>query len=440
MNLVVSIEHRFDQTPDGMVWTQTMFARPFWSRYLTVFDHVRVVARLHAVASVPETWQRADGDGVSFAALPFYLGPWQYLRRRRRLTEAAVAAVEPGDAVIFRAPSTIATQIEPALRRAGHPYGVEVLGDPYDVFAPGAVRHPLRRFFRWWFPKKLTLLCAGATVTGYVTEHALQRRYPPALGAFTTYYSDVELSEGTFVPEPRAPRREGTFTLVTVGSLAQMYKAPDVQIDAIAQLVKEGLDVRLVVVGDGKHRPELAERAAALGIAERVVFRGQLTAGAAVRAELDAADIFCMPSRTEGMPRAMIEAMARGLPCIGSTMGGIPELLPAEDMAPPGDVAALVETIRAVVTDPERRARMSARNLARARDYGEDELRARRTSFYRALHERTEAWRGREGGPEEPLPRPLPEAERGAGMNPLPYREGQGVGSPANDENTYARF
>lgn len=397
MNLVVSIEHRFDRTPDGAIWTQTMFARTFWSRYLAVFDHVRVVARLHAVASVPETWQRADGDGVSFAALPFYIGPWQYLRQRRRLTEAAVAAVGPTDAVIFRAPSAIAGQIEPALRRAGHPYGVEALGDPYDVFAPGAVRHPLRPFFRWWFPKKMRRLCAGATATGYVTELALQRRYPPSPGSFTTYYSDVELSEGTFVAELRAPRRAGRCTLVSVGSLAQMYKAPDVQIDAVAQLVKEGLDLQLVLIGDGKHRPELEERAAALGMAERVIFRGQLTAGTAIRAELDAADLFCMPSRTEGMPRALIEAMARGLPCIGSTMGGIPELLPEEDMVPPGDVAALARTIRAVITDPERMARMSARNLARVHDYGEDELRVRRTNFYRALWERTDAWAERDG-------------------------------------------
>ena len=338
MNVVVSTEHRFDRTPDGAIWTQTMFARPFWSRYLAVFDHVRVVARVRDVPSVPESWQRADGDGVSFAALPCYIGPLQYLQRRRQLTRAARAAVRPGDAVIFRAPSAIAGQIEPALRRAGHPYGVEVLGDPYDVFAPGAVRHPLRPFFRRWFPAQMRRLCAGAAATGYVTAHALQRRYPPAPGAFTTDYSDVELAEGTFVAEPRTPRRAGPFTLVTVGSLAQMYKAPDVQIDAVARLVGEGLDLRLVLVGDGKHRPELEARAAALGMGDRVIFRGQLTAGEAVRAALDAADLFSMPSRTEGLPRALIEAMARGLPCIGSTVGGIPELLPPEDMAPPGDV------------------------------------------------------------------------------------------------------
>jgi hypothetical protein len=134
-----------------------------------------------------------------------------------------------------------------------------------------------------------------------------------------------------------------------------------------------------------------------LGIGERVHFRGQLTAGEAVRAELDAADLFCMPSRTEGMPRAMLEAMARALPCIGSTVGGIPELLPPEDLVPPGDVAALAAKIRDSIGDPVRMAAMSARNLERAHRYREEILRERRTECYRALRARTEAWQ-REGG------------------------------------------
>ncbi len=394
MNLVVTLEHRFDRTPDGAVWTQTMFARPFWSRYLEVFDAVRVVARVRDVPEVPDGWQRADGEGISFAALPYYIGPKGYLRSLPALRRALRAAVGPGDAVLMRVPSAIAAQLLPALKRTGHPYGVEVLGDPYDVFAPGAVRHPLRPLFRRSFTRRQREQCRGAAVVGYVTEAALQRRYPPAPGAFATYYSDVELSDAAYATEPRPARPfAGPVTLVTVGSLAQLYKAPDVQIDAVARLVGEGMDLRLVIVGDGKHRAELEARAAARGIAERVHFRGQLTAGAAVRAELDAADLYVMPSRTEGMPRAMVEAMARALPCIGSTVGGIPELLPPEDLVPPGDVDALAANIRAVVRDPARMAAMSARNLRRAWDYHEDRLRARRTACYRALRERTEAWR-----------------------------------------------
>jgi glycosyltransferase involved in cell wall biosynthesis len=137
---------------------------------------------------------------------------------------------------------------------------------------------------------------------------------------------------------------------------------------------------------------ELEAQVASLGLGERVHFCGHLLSSALVRYELDRADLFILPSRQEGLPRAMIEAMARSLPCIGSTVGGIPELLPSEDLVPPGDVVALASKIREVVTDSERMARMSARNLETAKEYRDEVLRERRNQFYRYVREMTEAW------------------------------------------------
>jgi glycosyltransferase involved in cell wall biosynthesis len=88
----------------------------------------------------------------------------------------------------------------------------------------------------------------------------------------------------------------------------------------------------------------------------------------------------------------MIEAMARALPCLGSTVGGISELIPEEDLVPPGDAPALARKIREVITDPVRMARMSARNLAKAGEYSDAELASRRKAFYQHLRARTEAW------------------------------------------------
>jgi glycosyltransferase involved in cell wall biosynthesis len=259
------------------------------------------------------------------------------------------------------------------------------------MFAPGAMTHPTRRFFRWFFPRQLRRHCARATAAAYVTEHALQRRYPPGPTAYSTFYSDVELPDKAIVGSPPSPPAHGPFRLVTVGAFDQLYKAPDVLIDAVAACVQAGTDVTLKLVGDGLHRPELEARAAALGIGERVRFTGNLPAGGAVRAELDSAHLFVLPSRQEGLPRALVEAMARGLPCIGSTVGGIPELLPEEDLVPPGDAGALAAKIREVLEHPERRVRMSAANMATARRYRESELHDRRVAFYRELRRRTEA-------------------------------------------------
>jgi glycosyltransferase involved in cell wall biosynthesis len=393
MKVVITLEHRFDRTPDGAVWTMVTSPYSFWQRYLEVFDRVCVVARVRDVPSVPADCKRADGEGVSFAAVPYFIGPWQYLQRSRQVRRAVQKAVGANDAVILRVPSTIASCVQPLLRKNAHPYGVEVVGDPYDVFAPGSIKHPLRPLMRWLFPRDLQRECAGACAGAYVTEQALQRRYPPGLNSFSTHYSSVELPDTAFTSLPRIPQPDvKSFTLIAVGTMDQLYKAQNVLIDAVAICVREGLDLKLILVGDGERRPELEKQTAVLDIEKRVVFRGKLAAGEAVQVELDQADLFVLPSYQEGLPRAMIEAMARSLPCIGSTVGGIPELLPSEDMVPPGDVAALARKIREVVTDPKRMATMSERNLEKAHNYRDEVLRERRIKFYRYVREKTEAW------------------------------------------------
>jgi glycosyltransferase involved in cell wall biosynthesis len=108
-----------------------------------------------------------------------------------------------------------------------------------------------------------------------------------------------------------------------------------------------------------------------------------------VRAELDAADLFLLPSRAEGLPRALVEAMARGLPCLASRIGGVPELLAEEDLLTPGDVRSTAAQIESALRRPERRARMAQRNLERARDFQEEQLIGRRRQFYRELESRS---------------------------------------------------
>lgn len=206
MKVLVSIEHRFDRTPDGAVWTQTMVAHSFWTRYLEVLNRVRVLARVRDVPTVPDDWRQATGPSVCFAPIPHYLRPRQYLQRARQVWRAARHALRPHEAIILRLGSPIAAMIDPALRSEGRPYGLEVVGDPYDVFAPGSVDHSLRLFFRWWFPRQMCRQCAGPAA--YVTEHTLQRRYPAAPGVLSTSSSSVEPPETAFTPAPRPARMD----------------------------------------------------------------------------------------------------------------------------------------------------------------------------------------------------------------------------------------
>lgn len=123
----------------------------------------------------------------------------------------------------------------------------------------------------------------------------------------------------------RAPREENTeLQILAVGRL-EPVKGHDLLIEACAKLVANGCPVRLEIVGDGSGRAALARQAEAAGIAERVTFAGAL-ARERIRDRLHASDLFVLPSRSEGMPLALLEAMATGTPCIATRVGGVPEM------------------------------------------------------------------------------------------------------------------
>ena len=113
---------------------------------------------------------------------------------------------------------------------------------------------------------------------------------------------------------------------------------------------------RLYMVGDGPERGMLEARRDALGLGERVTFLG---ARSDVSEVLMAADGFVMSSKSEGLPMALLEAMAAGVPCIATAVGGIPDLFGKDRglLVPAQDAPALAEGMAAMVRSPELRER-----------------------------------------------------------------------------------
>jgi glycosyltransferase involved in cell wall biosynthesis len=408
MRLLITSDFRFSLDADGSVWTKVTYDYPFWERYLSAFDSVRVVARAKYDPHIDSRYRAVTGPGIEFWRLPYYLGPEHFLLRRAAIRKSLSSSLGEIDALLCRVGSPLADEMLPSFWQTGRPYGLEVVGDPYEAMGPGTIRHPLRPLFRARAARSLRAQCSRAVAVAYVTRESLQRRYPcPAHSVgisdvgqldfthtskvFTTNYSSVYCDDADFVGQARQFQSREQPRILFVGSLAQMYKGPDVLLRAVKLLLAE-IAPTLVIVGDGKHRPELIELAAKLGIAGHVQFLGELPSGQPIRDQLDQATLFVMPSRTEGLPRAMIEAMTRALPCIGTRVGGIPELLDDRDLVASEDVAGLANKIRQVVTDPARLSEMSRRNLQRAQEYRPEVLDKRRTEFYRFLRQATEQW------------------------------------------------
>ncbi|MBI4635717.1 MAG: glycosyltransferase [Candidatus Rokubacteria bacterium] len=161
-----------------------------------------------------------------------------------------------------------------------------------------------------------------------------------------------------FEPGPRdeAVRAEwgvgpGDRLVVCVGRLDR-YKGQQYLLEAVAILGRERPNIRLALVGDGRFRPRLEAQASALGIGPRVIFSGAL---ADVRRALAAADLFVLPSEEEGMPGAVLEAMAMGLPVVATAVGGVPEIVVDGEtgmLVAPRQPTALAEAMGRVLEDP----------------------------------------------------------------------------------------
>jgi glycosyltransferase involved in cell wall biosynthesis len=203
-------------------------------------------------------------------------------------------------------------------------------------------------------------------------------------------YSDVELASADYNPSRTVSSLTGPLKIVTVGSLAQRYKGVDVLLRAVAALRDKGTQARVTVVGDGKYRTELEKLADLLSV--EACFRGAVPR-AQVLEILDASDLFVLASKTEGLPRALIEAMARSLPCIATRVGGNPELLCDDDLVESDRVDELTSMIAGFATDTERMQTAGRRNFEVAQRYREDVLTKKRREFYLQLRLLTEEWR-----------------------------------------------
>ena len=151
------------------------------------------------------------------------------------------------------------------------------------------------------------------------------------------------------------------FALATVARI-QHGKGHDVAIRAVARLRDSGRNVRLTIVGGGPARSELEMLAADLGVEEAVEFTGSLSEDD-VMAVLLGADAFVLASRVEPLGVAYMEAMALGLPTIGTETGGVGEVITHEHdglLVPPEDDERLAAAIARLMDDPDLRRRLGS--------------------------------------------------------------------------------
>jgi len=154
---------------------------------------------------------------------------------------------------------------------------------------------------------------------------------------------------------------------VCAGRLEEQ-KGHDVLLEALAELQRRGLAFACALAGEGSRRDALEARVSELGLGERVHFVGRLDE---VGPLLLAADAVVLPSRWEGLPLVLLEALARARPVVASAVGGVPDLIEDGEsgrLVPAGDPAALADALAGFHGRPDAALRMGREGERRVRE------------------------------------------------------------------------
>lgn len=385
MKLLIATDHRYLWHTSGIFDTYC-FDRGFFDDYRRVFDLVEVVCRMAKVGLLPSGARRSDGDGVWFIGAPDIHGLAWLLGSRCIWGSVLKSSVERADAVVVRVPSQLGWLAAEQARQAGKPYMVEVIGDPQQAII--GINDKLHyRLVALLEARRLKHLTRYATVSNYVSKHHLQRDYSVSNKNPCGNVSDIRLPSSEVTVARSFPQSLAKIKIVLVASLVSVKRHIDLM-SACRCALNQGVDTELRFAGDGPCRKELEMLSAELGLKDRVIFYGHISDREVLMNLLDASDLFVMTSASEGLPRALLEAMARGLPVAGTRVGGIAELVRETELFPVGDVQTLAGLIVELVQNPRRLNEMSQYSIETAKQYTCDVLSPRRVHLYTILREK----------------------------------------------------
>lgn len=390
MNKVLFIQggSRLKQDSEGNWYTDANFNNDVWKRYHYYFEgELHVILRSESkVYSVNEAkkFNRVDESIIILHPVPdLMLSVSNYIniKLRKNISETIRRLIQECDHIIIRSAMTYySCEAAKIANELNKPYLVEVTGFAFDslwyhdifgkmIALPVEIR------------EKSTLRTAPYAV--YVTNEALQRRYPTkgkSIGC-----SDVELLDAdSSVLENRFVKIDGCNGKIVLGTAAFLdvaWKGQADVIKAIAALKKQGfvnIEYQLVGSGTGERLLRIADK---LGVSSQIKIVGALHHDQVFH-WLDSIDLYIQPSYQEGLCRAIVEAMSRACPIVATNVGGNFEIVDGAYLYPKKKYVVLASLIKKA-SKPDALKSQAQRNYQVSKQYSAHALNIKRNAFYK---------------------------------------------------------
>lgn len=373
---------------NGKVYTSNAVNKKLLDRYLEFFEKIIICGREEGGAKKIEGLNCIEGNNIDFKLNKLYKNPKQYFTQYSRVNDPIRDLVSEVDACIIKLPNVLGILAVKECIKQQKPYLIEVVGCCWDaLWNYGSIQGKVLAPIMYLLNRKAI---KNAPYVLYVSNEFLQTRYPTK--GISVGCSDVKIKIEEDIIESRLKKiqekeliKECVY-IGLIGSLDVKYKGYDTAIRAVKELKNKGYNVKLRCLGGGG-RSKWEQFASTLGVEQEIEFCGTLESGKPVLEWLDTIDIFIIPSLTEGLPRALVEAMSRGCLTIGSNVGGIKELLDSSMRIRPKCYKELAGKIELLIREKELAQHQSKQNFIKAQQYSEDKLEKVRKRFIKNFHD-----------------------------------------------------
>lgn len=367
------------------------FSYEIWrDRYLRYFDELHVVSRVEEVSST-EGYSISNGENVKHYFIPDFMTPLKFLKDRSSAYKMLENYILKNsiDIVIVRLPSAYSLLAIKVAKKFGLKIVVEMVGDPLiSLWTHGSLKGKIYAPIAYLKYKRQLQKLNNII---FVTERYLQTRYKPDYKRVnSTNISNVNLLENKGFDLKRRKIKESLadnkdiIKISTIGSYSSKYKGFDTAIEFIYELRRLGYNTHLFILGSGDKRP-LEKIIKKYNLEGYIHFEPRIQSGKEVLDWLDNFDLYIQPSLTEGLPRALIEAMSRGIPSIATNVGGIPELLDEKMLVNKKSPNEMITIAKSLINNKDFYNEQVERNYNRSKKYFPENLTAKRDVFWSKL-------------------------------------------------------
>ena len=378
MKLLFVHDHKFYKENNDF-YSSGGLPKNIWSRYLDFFSSIIVIGR--KLDKKNPGLVQSNTEKVKFNLMEEYRNPLDEFLYSKKIDNNIIDSLKQVDAVLVRLPSILGFRTINICKKINKPYAVEVVGCVWDSYWNyGNISGKLLALYSY---KRMRKIVKESEYAIYVTKYFLQKRYPT--NGYSEYASNVEIDEfpTSVLDEHKNIVMNNTkIKFGMIGNLNVKYKGFDTAIKAISIIKNKIENFELLLVGGGnsKNIQNLIEK---YDLSNHVQILGLLKSGNEIYNFLDTLSVYLHPSKQEGLPRSLIEAMSRGCPALSSSVAGIPELLDEKYLHQPGDYKELSKQIESYSIDKEKLLLMANENFIKAKEYTNSKLNKRRSKFFK---------------------------------------------------------